>query len=89
MTKPKSKRPSVTFAELVAKATNRGPDKPPIPLRLVAESIGISRQHLYNLLRGEQTASDWVEGRVAKAFGVSLVTVRKALAATREVAKLI
>jgi len=77
-----------TFTDLVARVrAARQPGERPIPYRLVAERCGISRQHLYHLMGGSQTASTWVEERVAAGLDVSLRTVQRALKASREAAQ--
>jgi DNA-binding phage protein len=77
----------MNFKELVAKARCEGVSQidPPRSYGTVAEACGISRQHLYSLLRGKHCPRPWVQERIARGLsdltGMSLSRVQKLLLA--------
>ncbi len=54
----------------------------------LAKMAGIQRQHFDLLLAGRRRAQDWIVARIAKGWGLSESTVRRALSVTRTEAEL-
>lgn len=74
-----------TFRQMVDEFRARGRRYvSPRPMRQIADRLGISRTHLYNLMDGHKGASDWTLRRIARAFGTSVDEVRDALKKTRK-----
>lgn len=65
---------------VLARARRKG--HPVESIGSVAEACGISRQHLYNLMNGDQAASDWVVDGLVEGLGVSRRAVTDALKAS-------
>lgn len=76
-----------SFNTLVDRYRSRGDDTPPVPYGVVASRIGISRQHLYNLLNGDQFPSPHIIARIAKLFGLKVDTVRRSLQESAKVGR--
>lgn len=74
-------RVTSSFRDLVERHARRGLKKgdKPRPLASVAKDFGISRPHLYNLMNGDQGASDWVLSRIVKGSGLAERTIKDAL----------
>lgn len=80
-----------TFEILIDRAAKRGLPKTSAPRTRVemARTCGLTRQHLYMLMDGQREARDFIVARIAKGLKLSEATVRRALRASREQAKLL
>lgn len=71
------KKPTTKFRSLVETYRTRSVPRGEAPktFKDVADELKVSRQHLYNLMRGKAKPSDWLADAIAKKFKVSKTAV--------------
>lgn len=75
----------MNFRDLVDRAARyKDPTKRPRSMGAMAIKCGVSRPHLYNLIRGDKIAQPWTIARIAKGLSLDDDTVRRALEVSRE-----
>lgn len=72
-----------TFRQLVEEFARKGRPKtePPMPMREVAQKLGVTRVHLYSLMNDYVMPRDHTVAKIAKGLGVSEKVVERALLA--------